>query len=467
MKAKLFNSIRMKLLVALLLSLFATVVTDLVVFGGIYAVRYAMIEERMEDKLEDSTHKEKQRIDAGETAAEKNTQASNGKTTSNGKTFGQKNQYDPNEYVADRDKTYKFTVKIRHFGFMTPYIWLDGILILALSAVFFLTYYVAFTNQIIVYFREIQDAINRIEQGDFETVLSVRGDSELAALAESINEMKYALKESYESERQAEKVKNELITNVAHDLRTPLTSVLGYLELLHRNEYHDDATRQKYTDTAYQKAKTLQVLINELFDYTRFQKGKVKLELTPLDITMFLEQLLDEFQIRMEEEHLACVVEIPKQPIMIEGDGEKLARAFSNLLTNAVKYGADGKQIKVSLIELEDQVYISFTNYGKVIPQENLPYVFDKFYRVEQSRNAKTGGTGLGLAIAKNIVLMHNGEISAKSDEKGTVFTVCLPKQGKDGAVAGQNTKKTSPKSAQVHRLFAKKPVQGSEQEQQ
>lgn len=412
MKAKLFDSIRMKLLSALWLSFLATILTDIVIGGGIYLVKHSVMgnapgkaayEKKMEhlaDELEEP------------------------------KTTGQeeKNQYDPNEYISEKDKIYKFTFRIRHEGFITSHIWVDVLIMLALSVVLFLVYYVAFTNRTIMYLREIQLGIERIKNGDLDTAVSVRGGSELSDLAEAINDMKYALKEGLESERSAEQVKNELVTNVAHDLRTPLTSVIGYLELLHREDYKDADTRQKYTDTAYQKAQTLQVLINELFDYTRFQKGKVKLELSALDISMFLEQMLDEFKLRMAEENLTCIADIPKNPVMIEGDGEKLARAFSNLLTNAVKYGADGKQIKVSLIELESQVYVSFTNYGKVIPQENLPYIFDKFYRVEQSRNVKTGGTGLGLAIAKNIVLMHDGEISAKSDEKGTVFTVCLPK---------------------------------------
>lgn len=419
MKAKLFNSIRMKLLSALLLSLVATILTDVVIFGGIYLVRYSVMgspEKRAayEKKMELLENKMEE---PGMSGQEPDTSKQE-----------EKNQYDPNEYVSERDKIYKFTFRIRNRGFVTAHIWLDALIIVALSVFLFLVYYVAFTNQIIMYFREIQLGIERIKNGDLDTTVNVRGSNELSDLAETINEMKYALKEGLESERQAEQVKNELVTNVAHDLRTPLTSIIGYLELLHRREYHDSDTRQKYTDTAYQKAQTLQVLINELFDYTRLQKGKVKLELGALDISMFLEQMLDEFKIRMAEENLTCIADIPQKPIMIEGDGEKLARAFSNLLTNAVKYGADGKQIKVSLIELEDQVYISFTNYGKVIPQENLPYIFDKFYRVEQSRNVKTGGTGLGLAIAKNVVLMHDGEISAKSDEKGTVFTVCLPK---------------------------------------
>lgn len=431
MKAKLFNSIRMKLLFALLLSLLATILTDVVIFGGIYLVKYSS----MKDPAKRAVYEEKL-----ERLENKSEEAS---------TSGQeeKNQYDPNEYISEKDKIYKFTFRIRHKGFITTHIWLDALIIMILSVCLFLVYYIAFTNQIIMYFREIQLGIERIKNGDLNTTLNVKGSNELSELAESINEMKYALKESMENERQTEQVKNELVTNVAHDLRTPLTSVIGYLELLHRRDYKDDDTRQKYTDTAYQKAQTLQVLINELFDYTRLQKGKVKLELAMLDITMFLEQMLDEFKLRMAEENLTCITDIPRKSIMIEGDGEKLARAFSNLLTNAVKYGADGKQIKVSLIELEDQVYVSFTNYGKVIPQENLPYIFDKFYRVEQSRNAKTGGTGLGLAIAKNVVLMHNGEISAKSDERGTVFTVCLPKpeaqsaKGETGALGMEKKK--------------------------
>lgn len=463
MKARLFDSIRMKLLVALLLSLLATILTDVVIFGGIYLVKHSVTEDSInkaayEKKLEQLENELPENTDNSfgtNTAEEKNT--INHTQEPNASKPADKNQYAPNEYVSENDRTYNVTLRIRHRGFLTPHIWVDCIIIIVLSAFLFLVYYVVFTNHIIMYFREIQLAIERIKNGDLDTTVSVRGSNELSELAESINEMKYALKQSMESERQAEQVKNELVTNVAHDLRTPLTSIIGYLELLHREEYNDAGTRQKYTDTAYQKAKTLQVLINELFDYTRFQKGKVKLELATLDITMFLEQMIDEFKLRMAEENLTCITDIPKEPIMIEGDGEKLARAFSNLLTNAVKYGADGKQIKVSLIELEDQVYVSFTNYGKVIPQENLPYIFDKFYRVEQSRNVKTGGTGLGLAIAKNVVLMHDGEISAKSDEKGTVFTVCLPKPEAKKGQTGTRTSDPEKKKHLVQSLFKNK----------
>lgn len=442
MKAKLFDSIRIKLVLAMLLSLLCTVFTDVIVIGSIYLMKCA-VEEESGERFSYNKNRNEAGVENGleiteEPVLTENSNFGSSTTEAAGNDYGvteaagNANQYEPNEYVSEEDKTYKFTFRIRHRGIITPHIWLDALIICLLSGFIFIAYYLIFTNRIITYFREINLGIERIKNGDLETTLTVRGGNELSEIAESINDMKYELKKSMESERQSERIKNELVTNVAHDLRTPLTSIIGYLELLHRQEWKDDETRQKYTDTAYHKAKTLEILINELFDYTRFQKGKVKLDMAPLDITMFLEQLLDEFKLRMEEENLTCVVDIPKQPVIIIGDGEKLARAFSNLLTNAVKYGADGKQIKVALIELGEQVYVSITNYGKVIPQENLPYVFDKFYRVEQSRSVKTGGTGLGLAIAKNVVLMHDGEISAKSDEKGTVFTVCLPKQKKE-----------------------------------
>lgn len=426
MKVKLFDSIRMKLVTAMLLSLICTALTDVVVMGSIYLIKHAVTQQSIE-QLTNEKKMEKQVEDSGGATARE--QEDTPPELTEGSEFGnQIPQYDPNEYIPERDRIYEFTFRIRHWGIITPYIWLDTMIVLAFSCVLFVAYYVVFTNWIITYFREINLGIERIKNGDMDTTIRVRGGDELSDVAQQINHMKYELKKSMESERQSERIKNDLVTNVAHDLRTPLTSTIGYLELLHRGECKDEASREKYTEVAYQKAKTLETLINELFDYTRFQKGKVKLDLSPLDITMFLAQLIEEFRLRMEEESLSCITDIPKGPIMIQGDGEKLARTFSNLLTNAVKYGSDGKQIKVSLIDLEDQVYVSITNYGKVIPQADLPYVFDKFYRVEHSRNTKTGGTGLGLAIAKNIVLMHDGEISAKSDERGTVFTVCLPK---------------------------------------
>ncbi len=430
MKGKLIDSIRMKLVLAMLLSLLATLVTDVVVVGSIYMMKCAVSEQ-----TDTGGGHTKNYVDTAlqnnntQAAAQSEHKTSDDTTFTEASESETENEYEPNEYVSEQDRTYKVTLRIRHQGILTPSIWLDVLILAVFSCILFVVYYMLFTNNIIMYFREINLAICQIKNGDLETTVNVRGGNELSEIAASINTMKYELKKSMESERQTERIKNELVTNVAHDLRTPLTSVIGYLDLIHNGECIDDEMRRKYTEIAYEKAKMMEALINDLFDYTRLQKGKIALDLTTFDITTFLAQLLDEFEPQMKKEHLTCVTDIPEKPVMIYADGEKLARAFSNLLANAVKYGADGKQIKVTLIELEEQVYVVITNYGKVIPKEDLPYIFDKFYRVEQSRSTRTGGTGLGLAIAKNIVLMHQGWISAKSDENGTVFTVALPKK--------------------------------------
>ncbi len=426
MKARLFDSIRMQLVVSMLLSMICVLITDLLLLCGIWLVKKTTgnmdfanqqrpWEENYEMSLADKVDKGTE--NAGDTEAE---------------TTPEESKYAPNEYVPEEDRMYTVTFRMRHGGIITSNVFLDMFIVFTFSVLAFVVYYMIFTNKLIQYFNEINTGIHCIQNGDLHTEIRVRGTNELATIAASINEMQYILRKNIESERNSEMMKNELVTSVAHDLRTPLTSTIGYLELLHRTPGLNADTKKKYIEVAYQKSKTLEDLINELFDYTRFQKGKVNLNVTKLNITIFLQQLLEEFYPQMEEARLKSVIDIPDAKIEIFGDGEKLARAFSNLISNAIKYGADGKQLKIALIELEEQVYVSITNYGRVIPQENLPYIFDKFYRVEQSRSHNTGGTGLGLAIAKNIVLMHEGEISAKSDEHGTTFTVCLPKVQED-----------------------------------
>lgn len=424
MKAKFFDSIRMQLVIAMILSLICVLITDVLILGTVWLVKkstgqYDVLPHSMQQEMEDL------KPDANTESGNDSTAVERASTES---------KYAPNEYIPEEDRMYTVTFRMRHGGIITPNIWLDLFIVFIFSIVAFIVYYMVFTNRLIEYFNEINTGIHCIRNGDLNTVIRVKGTNELAMIAESINEMQYMLRKNIESERSAETMKNELVTNVAHDLRTPLTSTIGYLELLYRKADLDEATKEQYIAVAYQKTKTLEHLIYELFDYTRFQKGKVKLHVTKMNITIFLQQLMEEFYPQMEEARLKSIVDIPDTAIEVFGDGEKLARAFSNLISNAIKYGADGKQLKISVIELEEQVYISITNYGRVIPQENLPYIFDKFYRVEQSRSLHTGGTGLGLAIAKNIILMHDGEISAKSDENGTTFTVCLPKVYEEAA---------------------------------
>jgi signal transduction histidine kinase len=277
------------------------------------------------------------------------------------------------------------------------------------------------------YISRISDAVRNISQGDLNTTIEVVGDDEFSAMAENLNKMAEDIRNLMDKEREAERTKNELITNVAHDLRTPLTSIIGYLELLSgKTAPLPEEMRQKYIDIAYSKAKRLEKLIEDLFGFTKLNYGKIAMHVTKVDIIKLLSQLLEESYPNFEKRGLSYELQSNVPARMINADGNLLARLFDNLINNAIKYGAEGKRVTVRVHAEADTVQVSVANYGYVIPAEELPLIFDKFYRVEQSRSTTTGGTGLGLAIVKNIVDMHGGKITVKSDLNGTVFTVTL-----------------------------------------
>lgn len=280
------------------------------------------------------------------------------------------------------------------------------------------------------YVQEIAAAMQSVSSGNLDSHVEVRGDDELADMALQLNSMVEEIKELMAQEREAEKTKNDLITNVAHDLRTPLTSIIGYLELLAANQKMDEEKRSRYVDVALKKSQHLQKLIEDLFGFTKMNYGKMLVQMGELDIVKLMEQLLDEFYPVFSSQNLECKYHANISSLKITADGTLLARLFDNLINNAVKYGSDGKRIEVDLEAVDDGVIIKITNYGKVIPAAELEMIFDKFYRVEQSRSLDTGGAGLGLAIAKSITQLHGGSIQAKSSLKGTVFQVWLPVSG-------------------------------------
>ena len=279
-----------------------------------------------------------------------------------------------------------------------------------------------------VYIDDILHAIKKISSGDLNTNIDVRGDNEFSEIAANINKMSEEIRVLMESERHNEKSKNEMITNIAHDLRTPLTSILGYLDLINKRELTED-TKKEYLKIVYEKSKKLQDLIESLFSFTKTNSSKLVLKIDKIDIIKLLCQLMEEFYPNFEDKDITCSVNTNIDSYVIDGDGTLLARLFDNLINNAVKYGADGKRIDVKIIAENNIVKIAVINYGKVIPQDELPLIFDKFYRVDQARNSGTGGTGLGLAIAKNITELHHGVIEVTSDLGGTVFSVTLPKE--------------------------------------
>lgn len=304
-----------------------------------------------------------------------------------------------------------------------------GILLCVLLgiAVFSISFLVL-QHKSMVYMGKISSAVQNISEGDLNTAIEVVGDDEFSAMAENLNKMVGDIRELMDRERESERTKNELITNIAHDLRTPLTSIIGYLEILSgdKSSQLPPEAEKKYIEIAYTKAKRLEKLIEDLFGFTKMTYGKVAMKVTQVDVIKLLSQLLEEFYPSFADNNLTYELKSNVPAQIISADGNLLARLFDNLINNAIKYGAEGKRILVRVYAEEEIVAVSVTNYGRVIPKEDLPLLFHKFYRVEQSRSTATGGTGLGLAIAKNIVEMHGGTIQVSSDLNGTVFTVKL-----------------------------------------
>ena len=304
--------------------------------------------------------------------------------------------------------------------FLTLLYILIGILIFSVS-------FALMQHRQVQYMQKLSIAMHKISNGDLTTTVDIEGDNELSQMAMELNQMAEQVRSLMEREREAERTKNDLITNVAHDLRTPLTSIIGYLELLSSNRPLDEEMRKKYLSIAYQKSCHLQVLIEDLFGFTSLGYGKITAKMAELDIVNLFAQLLDEFYPIFEQNHLEYSYNTNVPSKIIVGDGTLLARLFDNLLNNAVKYGNDGKMINVILNAEETAVTIQVINFGSIIPANELNTIFEKFYRMEQSRSTQTGGTGLGLAIAKNIVDVHNGSITAESSLNGTIFKVVLP----------------------------------------
>lgn len=242
------------------------------------------------------------------------------------------------------------------------------------------------------YITKISDAMQNISEGDLNVTVEVEGDDEFSSMAANLNKMVEDLKELMDKERESERTKNELITNVAHDLRTPLTSIIGYLELLSGDVKLEPEIQKKYINIAYVKTKRLEKLIEDLFGFTKMNYGKLSMHVGQVDVVKLLSQLLEEFYPSFVDKNLSYELQSNVPVKVITADGNLLARLFDNLINNAIKYGADGKRIMVKLHADDEIVTVSVINYGYVIPADELPLIFNKFYRVEQSRSTNTGG---------------------------------------------------------------------------
>ena len=273
----------------------------------------------------------------------------------------------------------------------------------------------------------ISSGVQAIADGNLSFKVPVTGTDELGKLAENMNLMAGKLKSAIEEERAAAKAKNDLITGVSHDLRTPLTSVLGFLEYVEKDRYKNEVELRYYVNIAYEKSLTLKKLIDDLFEYTRVSSIGLPLNLEPVDLGKLLEQLIEEFAPVLEQADMSYRIHTDMGPLIIHGDADELVRLYENLFTNAVRYGKEGKILDISVYRKDDRVIAMCTNYGNPIPATDLPHLFKRFYRIDKSRSRETGGSGLGLAIAKSITELHGGMISARSSRKQTEFETSFP----------------------------------------
>ncbi len=280
-----------------------------------------------------------------------------------------------------------------------------------------------YINSFIKYFSEINRGIDALVT---ENVGDVILSQELAATERKINSIKHTLEKRKSDALLAEQRKNDLIVYLAHDLKTPLTSVIGYLTLLRDEPQISQELRCRYTEIALDKAERLEELINEFFDITRFNLTALTLETERLHLSRMLEQLASEFHPILAERELRWNLNIAPD-IMLVGDADKLARAFDNLIRNAVNYSYAGTEISLYAQTEADMVKIMIKNSGKTIPPDKLSHIFEQFYRADAARSSATGGAGLGLAIAKEIVELHGGTITAASANECTIFIVTLP----------------------------------------
>ena len=202
---------------------------------------------------------------------------------------------------------------------------------------------------------------------------------------------------------------------------------MGYLEIIDNDKYGDEVRLRYYANIAYEKSKSLNLLINDLFEFTKMQNNTINLEKNQINLVELLSQIVMYFEWQFKKSNMEARVDFSEDKLIVNADGGKLVRAFENLLSNAIKYGEDGHYVDI-ITKVEDEMAIvQIINYGQSIPEVDLPYIFDRFYRVEKSRNSNIGGSGLGLSITKSIIELHDGTISAYSDDYKTIFEVKLP----------------------------------------
>ncbi len=269
---------------------------------------------------------------------------------------------------------------------------------------------------------EVYRSLNLVLKEDNK---AIKLPSEVSDFSDKLNDIKNDYIKSKKNEKEALQKKNDLIMYMAHDLKNPLTSIIGYLTLLNDEKNISKKTQNKYIKIALDKALRVEDLTNQFFDITRYNLNSMPINKTEINLSYLLKQVVDEYYPELQKNKLKCNLKVPDK-VIYSGDGDKLARAFNNLLKNAINYSYENTEIDITLKQNDKKIFINFKNKGDKIPEYKLNKIFEKFYRADDSRGSTTGGAGLGLAITKEIIELHGGKINVKNDDEFIQFDIEL-----------------------------------------
>lgn len=307
--------------------------------------------------------------------------------------------------------------------FVKDSLWLFIILYLAIG--YFLITYLFFKRP----YGQLQEIVDAARQLYEEQEAPVKLSSDMKEFEIEFAEIRMKLLQNERAAKDAEQRKNDLVVYLAHDLKTPLTSVIGYLNLLNDEKNISKELQEKYIDITLDKAERLEELINEFFDITRFNLTTLTLDLSCINIKLMLQQVVYEFNPILKDKNLKIELNCEEEKIMFSCDANKMQRVFDNLFRNAINYSYQDSVITIDVVYSDNNLNIVFSNKGNTIIEEKLCRIFDQFYRLDSSRSSKNGGAGLGLAITKEIVELHGGTIRAESKDNTITFILNIPNQ--------------------------------------
>jgi len=291
----------------------------------------------------------------------------------------------------------------------------DNSKLFPLGILIFVALFLLLTYGKVKYINSLSKGLVEISKGNLNYRVEVKGRDELSILGENINYMTEELMNLKEKEKEIEKNKDRLIVSVSHDLRTPLTSIIGYIKLIKEN-YKEKDDISKYIDIIDNKSNRLEELINDLFEYTKLTSCDIKLEKVNISLNEFMRQVVEGMMIACNQNDLNILLKAPNEELNVNVDPAKMVRVFENIISNAIRYSNKKSDINIKIFKAENGAMVSIENEGKPIKEEELNKIFDMFYRTDESRNNQTGGSGIGLSIAKSIVELHGGKIWAECE---------------------------------------------------